>query len=86
MELKILSDEKIGDLLDLNKEYEYPCSDGSVTHTIDCRTVAKDQAKLTAKQIVEWGSELCPHGKNCKRVCALCWLSLKDMVKEYNAE
>lgn len=57
MELKIL--DKIGDLLDLDKEYEYPCSDGSVIHTIDCRPVARAQAKLTVKQIMEWGDKPC---------------------------
>ncbi len=65
MELKILNDEEIGDLLsvEMKKEpddyYKYPCSDGSSVLTIDCRSVAKAQAKLTVKQIVNWGNEPC---------------------------
>lgn len=40
---ELLSDEEIGDLLDLEKEYTYPCSDGSKMMTIDCRQVAQAQ-------------------------------------------
>jgi len=39
----VLSDREIGDLLDLNNEYQYPCSDGSEIFTVDCRPVAQAQ-------------------------------------------
>ena len=42
---RLLTKEEIGDLLDLDKEYTYPCSDGSETTTIACHQIA--QAQLT---------------------------------------
>ena len=45
---RLLTDEELGDLLDLYKEYTYPCSDGSKTSTIDCHEVVKAQRDLTA--------------------------------------
>lgn len=50
----LLADEEIGDLLDLEKEYTYPCSDGSRTTTIDCHKVAKAQDAKTLKAVGEW--------------------------------
>jgi len=69
----VMSDTGIGDLLDLEMEYRYPCSDGSETITIDCRQVAKAQAKLTwdiaekagIKKVVDWMPELIQQIKNC---------------------
>ena len=45
----LLSDEEIGDCLDLENDYEYPCSDGSRLHTIDCHKVAQAQRKIDIK-------------------------------------
>jgi len=42
----VLSDVAMGDLLDLEKEYTYPRSDGSTIMTIDCRQIAQSQIKL----------------------------------------
>ena len=49
----MLSDERIGDLLDLDKEYEYTCSDGSFKSTIDCRPVAQAQEQATRDECEE---------------------------------
>jgi len=40
---KILSEKQIGDLLDLEEEYVYYCSDGSRKHTLNCWPVVKAQ-------------------------------------------
>ncbi len=42
---------------------------------------ALEQAKLTTKQIYEWGNEECPHVHKVfttrpKRVCDICWEEL----------
>lgn len=62
---KVMSDNEIGDLLDLEKEYTYPCSDGSYTTTIDCHKVVQSQAKIsfreariaTCKEVGKWLSK-----------------------------
>ena len=56
--------------------------------------VAKAQAKMTVKQIMEWGTETCPHwldkrGKGLslnhmsvsKRGCPKCWRELEEAIK-----
>ena len=74
----VMSDTKIGDLLDLESEYQYPCSDGSELSTVDCRPVAKAQAEISFKagqrEMVNYLSNgsLCEH-KIAKRRCARCW-------------
>ena len=72
-----LTDEEIGNLLDPDREYKYPRSDGSEVWLIDCRQVAK----ATLKKVVEWGEEECTgHGNYQyslkRRQCAVCWQAL----------
>jgi hypothetical protein len=40
---QILSEKQIGDLLDIEEEYVYYCSDGSRKHTLNCWPVVKAQ-------------------------------------------
>lgn len=62
MKATILTDTQIGDLLDLNSEYTYPCSDGSQTITLDCHELLGKQAdeaygsgkKAGIKEVVEF--------------------------------
>jgi len=55
---RILKDKEIGDLLDLERDYTYPCSDGSFTTTIDCRPALKAQDEISfkagIKEVVKW--------------------------------
>lgn len=44
------------------------------------------QAKLTAKQIYEWGREPCPHDterylRKLRRECPKCWQELQELSK-----
>lgn len=49
----LLTDTEIGDKLDLEKEYTYPCSDGSLLHTVDCRPAIQAQVNNTLKVLEE---------------------------------
>ena len=42
----LLSPTEMGDLLDLDSDYEYPCSDGSITITLDVRPIRQAQCDL----------------------------------------
>ena len=71
----LLTDEEMGDLLCLEKEYTYPCSNGSFTSTVDCRAIAKAQRK----KVVEWGGEDCVEHRSegyLRRECSQCWQTL----------
>ena len=57
--MSLLTDEEIGDLLDLDKEKEYPCSLGSV-FTIDVGAVADASQTKTLQAVAEWLREWCP--------------------------
>jgi len=46
---ELLTDEEIGDSLDLETSYTFPCSDGSSTTTTDCRSVAQAQLQKIIK-------------------------------------
>lgn len=54
----VMSDEVMGNLLDLEIEFTYPCSDGSQTTTVDCHKLAKAQAEISFRagieEVVEW--------------------------------
>lgn len=76
-----LSDEEIGDKLDLEKDYTYPCSDGSKLMTIDCREVAQ----AAQRTLVKWLEGDCDreHGYSVKRLeCPVCWSILKKELGE----
>ena len=63
-----LSDESIGNLLDLDSYYTYPCSDGSSKITVDCRLVARKAEENIKRQI----------GLNCY----LVWAEVDGEYKE----
>ncbi len=50
--MSLLTDEEIGDLLDLEKEKEYPCSVGSVS-TVDVDAVVDASQTATLKAVAE---------------------------------
>ena len=50
--MSLLTDEEIGDLLDLEKEKEYPCSVGSVS-TVDVDAVVDASQTRTLKAVAE---------------------------------
>ena len=45
---RLLTPTQIGDALDLEKEKKYPCSDGSITYTVNVDELLKAQRGLTA--------------------------------------
>lgn len=50
---RLLTDKKIGDLLDLEKEFTYPRSDGGLVSTIDCRDIVEAEHKATLEAVGE---------------------------------
>ncbi len=79
--MSLLTDEEIGDLLDLEKEREYPCSVGSVL-TVDVDAVVEASQTLTLKAVAEWLGEYCDnpkHESQAKRIaCIRCLWELQD--------
>ncbi len=72
--MSLLTDEEIGDLLDLEKEKEYPCSVGSVS-TVDVDAVVDASQTRTLKAVAEWGNELCAEhqgGSQLRKQCIFC--------------
>ncbi len=57
-----LTDEDLGDLLNLEKEYTYLCSDGSKTTTVDCHPVAQAARKKLLEYLEgHWANEHLPY-------------------------
>ena len=61
----VMNNMQIGDLLDLEKEFTYPCSDASSKITLDCHKLVKVQAEISfplgekqgRQEVVEWIEE-----------------------------
>ena len=49
IEKSLLTETEIGDLLDLDTEHTFPCSDGSYTSTVDCRPIPQAQVNNILK-------------------------------------
>ena len=74
---KVLSDERINELLGLRHKNSY---------TAVCRKVAKAQRDEDLRQFVEWGIEPCREhyeggGVISQRECPLCWQTLPKEKK-----
>ena len=73
-----LTDEEIGNTIDLETEGTFPCSDGSANYTFDCRPIATAQLK----KVYDWGYEDCPHNDTTKKKCDECWQALLKEIEE----